>query len=436
MKKMNKLEKNLNEMVEKISKIEELKKIFPDTKLNKDFTIKILPTSTNLKILLDLNKVELMYNVISKKICIKTKNEGVRLLQDRDLSMYVRDELLRLGIPTDGYELNVTALAMANEYNPAAEFILSKKWDGGDRIQALANTLTTESNYDTELKYRVLRKWLHSLVVAALYDPKEILFSTRNILTLKGVQNLGKTRWLQRLFPKGLFKDGVCIDPNNKDSMLLALSYWCVELGELERVFRRDVSALKAALTMPVDDIRKPFGKISEIMPRRTVYAATVNMDNFLADETGSSRFSIMPVLDVDYNHRIDPQQIFAQIYEEDYCTGKSWFLDSEDLIKQCLFNENYDITNETAELIVTKLCLPTSMGDIKNSKYVNATEILNACGIEIPNKSQCNQAVEFLKKHMKKYKIEYKKIGGSFRFPMPRRRRLNEDNFDNCYNF
>ena len=133
------------------------------------------------------------------------------------------------------------------------------------------------------MKEVMMRKWALSLV-AALYHPN---FSCEGVLTFSGKQGQGKTIWVEELIPQEYHniwnKDAVTLDVNNKDSLFKALSYWITELGELDSTFKKsDIEALKGFITEKVDMIRSPYDRKANKYPRRTVFYATVNDDEFL----------------------------------------------------------------------------------------------------------------------------------------------------------
>ncbi len=180
----------------------------------------------------------------------------------------------------------VFKIADENPVNPIMDWIESIDWDGKNRFEQLFETLETE---EPKLSRVLLRKWLVS-AIAAVHSP--IGHAAQGVLVLQGEQGLGKTRWVEALCPPAInqyFLGGFILEPKKKDSILTASRHWIVELGELDATFRRtDIAALKAYLTNKKDVVRKPFARVDSEMPRRTVFTATVNELNFLADDTGN----------------------------------------------------------------------------------------------------------------------------------------------------
>src|SRR5690606_1586799 len=137
-------------------------------------------------------------------------------------------------------------------------------WDGHSRLEQFYDTITA-ANQDQpgveHLKQTLMRRWMIACVAAA-YMPDGI--SSPGVLTLQGDQYLGKTKWFKSLVPESLdlVVDGKILRPDDKDSVKQCVSYWLVELGELDSTFRKsDVAQLKAFLTKRSDTLRMAYAR-------------------------------------------------------------------------------------------------------------------------------------------------------------------------------
>jgi putative DNA primase/helicase len=281
--------------------------------------------------------------------------------------------------------------------------------------------LSTEPDFPEDLKEIYLHKWLLSAVAAACHDPISKPFMCRGVLTLAGPQDIGKTRWISSLAPKHWIIAGYTLDPLNKDSVIGAVSHWIVELGELESTLRRDMGRLKAFLTLERDKLRIPYARDLSRFPRRTVFAASVNKPDFLVDDTGNSRFWVIPVIEVNHNHQIDTQQLFAQLFVE-YRQGAQWWLTQDESKRLSLVNEKFEERDEVFDAVMTRIDWPML------DKYISAGMVewlcprdvlINCCKIENPTKAQRNSCARLLRKltGLKDGKIH----DGVARFPIPR---------------
>lgn len=232
-------------------------------------------------------------------------------------------------------------LAHETKYHPVRDFINSVTWDGQSRLAALADTIQEGPDYSKTLKEKLLRTWLIS-AVAAVFEPN---FSNRIVLILQGEESTGKTKWFARLFrdfPQPVFKQGLSVDPHEKDSLIRALSFWVCELGELEGNTRRvDQAAMKAFLTSDCDVLRAPYDKRQETYPRRTVFCASVNPSKALPNIGKNTRYALIPTDKVNHVHDVDMPQVWAEV-KTLYDSGEQWWLDkvSEDFLVES--NRNF----------------------------------------------------------------------------------------------
>jgi putative DNA primase/helicase len=174
----------------------------------------------------------------------------------------------------------------------------------------------------------------------------------------------------------------------NKDSILTALRYWIVELGEVDATFRKsDVSALKSFITQTTDAIRRPYAMTESTYPRRTGFGASVNDDQFLADPTGNRRFWTVPVTAFDLDHKVDMQQLWAEVLTL-YQGGERWFLDRDEVHELNEHNESFRVTDPVEERIASGWAWP-SLAEREGCvwEWVTATEALIRLGYKEPKR-------------------------------------------------
>lgn len=355
-------------------------------------------TIENVAHLLDGYGVVVRYDVIRKKVVTttslwaSTSDNSDNVALTNIVSLACLNELPRTDI-----EAYVGAVAETHPYNPVAEWIMSQAWDEVDRLPAVYATLVTSEEFPVSLKEVLIRKWLLSAVAAAL---KRKGFRSRGVLTLQGAQSLGKTTWVASLIPDPVLRDAVVkidhqMDATNKDSILGACCHWLVEIGELESSMKRDVARLKGVLTRDSDKVRKPYQRAEVEMPRRTVFVATVNQANFLVDETGSSRWWVIPVVSVNYDHDIDMQQLFAQLAVE-FERGEEWWLTPDEEAKL----EEQNLPHRTISAIEDQLlgALDLSLVGTSGLPAMTPTELLQFLGFLNPTNPQTKECAATLR--------------------------------------
>lgn len=156
-------------------------------------------TIPNIRHMFDRYGVMARYNVIKKTpefvvpglVCTVDNADNVAMAQIKSLA--------RLnGISVSSIEEAILAAADRNQYNPVATWIMSKPWDGTDRLPEFYDTLTAREGFLKEFKNILMFRWMISAVAAVL---KPQGFKARGVLTLQGAQGLGKTSWFASLVP-------------------------------------------------------------------------------------------------------------------------------------------------------------------------------------------------------------------------------------------
>ena len=223
---------------------------------------------------------------------------------------------------------------------------------------------------------------------------------SKGVLVFQGAQDAGKTSWFWKLFTRKnehWGKEGLLLKPDQKDSVITAVSHWIVELGELDATFKKaDIAHIKSFLTNKADRLRRPFGRKDSNYPRRTGFFGSVNPREFLKDDTGNSRFWVVPCIDINFQHEIDIQQMWAQAYHC-YLEGEQWHLFGEDSKKLQMYNEYSRELSPIEEKIISK--------KEWRRKEMTASEVLDQIGYDKPSKADRNLAAEILRKHFGDYR-------------------------------
>lgn len=376
-------------------------------------------TLANIRHLLRGYGILVRYNIINKKLeIILPGHSGTTDNFDNVAMTYIISLAVLNGLPLGQVYPYIEALADRNLYNPVAEHINSKPWDGVDRLPDLYDTVTAQEGYPLHFKNILVYKWLLSAVAAALMP---VGFKARGVLTFQGAQGLGKTTWLLSLVPDLLLREAVVkvdhhMDGGNKDSILGAICHWLVEIGELDSSFRKDVSRLKGFLTSDYDKIRRPYSRKESEYPRRTVFFASVNTSDFLVDNTGNSRWWTVPVTSINYQHGIDMQQVFAQL-AVDFHNGAEWWLTKDEEFELNYRNSDHRSVSVIRERILEIVDLELKGGS--GHPAMSSIQVLTELGYDKPTNPQCKECAGILRELFG----EPKKIKGIMKWRVPLRR-------------
>ena len=349
---------------------------------------KYLMTAENLRGVLEVNQIDVAYNVIKKRIVITVPNkEFIRDLHDEAALAEIENRCIKMGVPHQKVMHYIKLVA--REHNPVKDWIDSEPWDGKDRLNDFLNTIQSSQ---PKIKDMLLTKWLIS-AIAAVYEDE---FAAEGILVFQGAQGLGKTMWFKRLanYQQGWLLEGATLNPSSKDSVKQAVSYWLVELGELESTFRKsDIDQLKAFVTKQADELRLPYDRTFTDYQRRTAFYASVNAREFLTDTSGNRRFWVVPVTHIDYNHKINMQQLWAQVAEQLYEKGKkNWFLTSEERGMLNDHNESFRTQSAVEDLLMEHVDWDSDM-----TEPVQMTTLLRDLGIQNPRVADFKEASRVL---------------------------------------
>lgn len=235
-------------------------------------------------------------------------------------------------------------------YNPVHDYLkkLPVHDESTDHIQALSSTLQTTNQL---LWQKCLNKWLVAWVASMLNEDKV----NHTVIVLSGGQGIGKSSWLSRLVPSPLRKYVFAgtINPDSKDTLIFLSECILINLDEFENLNRNQIGRIKELITKENVKIRRPYGHNAENLPRRASFVASVNKHEFLTDVTGNRRFLCFEAINIDYQHEIDMDLVFAQalfLYQQGY----RYWLDKDDIDEINASNEKFRALSLEEEALLT----------------------------------------------------------------------------------
>jgi hypothetical protein len=338
------------------------------------------PTRPNVQYLIDTLGVQARMDMQEHKVEYSFRDDAISEFIDHpdEIERVVLDAGQRCGLGGVSTELLRISQEMAlnDKYHPMAEWIASKPWDKNDRFIPLANSVHVDSIY-ADVWPRYLKRWLIQGVQAVMgwQNPQQM----RGCVVFAGDQEIGKSRWFASLVPDEYFLEGAHIELQGgaaKDSIMQTTAYPIVELGELETTFGKSATGqLKAFLAMKKDVYRAPYDTKPRSWPRCTIFCGTVNRMDFLVDETGSTRFWPVWVDQVNPQHGIDMQQLWAQVYSW-WRSGETWWLDEAESATRAQQAEEFEVTTDVKEALVEWLKTHKWPGNAMN--VTNIAKILD----------------------------------------------------------
>lgn len=185
-----------------------------------------------------------------------------------------------------GKEKILDALSLCGRVHardPVREYLDGLQWDGIPRLERLLIDYLGAA--DTLYTRQVTRKAFCAAVARALQPGVKF----DNMTILSGPQGIGKSTLLRRM-GCGWFSDSLKTF-EGKEACELIQGSWIIEVGELEAMARSEVGRIKQFLSQSEDIFRAPYGRRTELHPRRCVFFGTSNNTEYLRDRTGGRRF-------------------------------------------------------------------------------------------------------------------------------------------------
>lgn len=216
-----------------------------------------------------------------------TLGEYPRPIKDSDilaLKTYYIDQY-SVEFPVERINEAVDHESNCNAYDPVKDYLTSLKWDGKERVKSwLTEYLSVENSIYTE------HVGIMTLVAAcARVDKPGVKYDY--MLILEGDQDIGKSFVIKVL--GGNYYREISMTERDKDTVERMQGAWIIEVPELAVFKKKDIESLKAFITCAEDSQRLPYGRRTEVFPRRSVFIGTINPDNngYLSDTTGNRRF-------------------------------------------------------------------------------------------------------------------------------------------------
>ena len=325
-------------------------------------------------------KYQLRFNEIALEFEIKTENGDWTELNLN--SLYI--ELTQAGINIAFNKLEILMRShLITVFNPFQNYFQNlEKWDGENHIQRLTSFVKTTDAEPFQIHFE---KWLTRSVLCAL---KKGYINKQCFVFYNTKQNSGKTSFLRFLIPPSLEKyytEDIGVD---KDGLIALCKNFIINIDELSVMSKTDVNILKAFISKNTVNARLPYDRKSSLMYRTSSFCGSTNRSDFLTDETGSVRWIIFEVLEIDfgYSKEININQVWAQAYHNAF-ERKNYNpeLTAEDLIENEKRNEKFKQITLEQEILITHF----EKSENKND-FLTATEIMlamsNALGVRMNN--------------------------------------------------
>mgnify|MGYP001627807989 FL=1 len=248
------------------------------------------------------------------------------VIGDADLGL-IRVAIEQAGMHCVGSELTVQAVravAEKNQHHPVRTYLASLTHDGTPRLDTW---LTQYLQVQDSPYVRAVGRAFFIAMIARVMKPG---CKHDHVLVLRGAQGLRKSTACSILGGPWYGDNMPSIRDGGKEAGLYLRGHWLIEMAELAPSRKAEQEDLKAFLTRASDEIRAPYARTADVVPRQCVFIGTSNEDAILKDATGGRRFWPVTVerqIDTDALAR-DRDQLFAEALAA-FGAGEAWHLDA-----------------------------------------------------------------------------------------------------------
>ena len=261
------------------------------------------------------------------------------------------------------------------DYNPVHDYLhqLEGRWDGRDRIRALARCVPTDCP-------RQWTAWFHRwfLAMVAQWQGRDRRYGNAIVPLLISPQGMRKSTFCRVLLPPELrswgYSDNLSLADERKVHLAMS-QLLLINLDEFNRISAYKQSGLlKNLVQLPTVMIQRPYARHIEEAPRMASFIATTNMTQVLADISGSRRFiGVQLTGPIRLPRRIDYEQLYAQAVDELARGTRYWFTDTETQ-RVMEHNERFQIPSDAEAYFLEHFKVPT---DKNEGEWLSAAAII-----------------------------------------------------------
>lgn len=219
----------------------------------------------------------------------------------------------------------VDSVARENGFHPVRDYLTGLRWDGQPRLDLWVPAILGAE--DTPYHRAIGARWMISAVARIM----EAGCKADCAIILEGEQGILKSTALGVL-GGAWFTDEIA-EFGNKDASMQVSGAWIIEIAELDAMSKAEVHKVKAFMSRRIDRFRMPYAARVDEFPRQCVFAGTVNMNDYLRDETGGRRFWPIACGEIDIEQlREMRDQLWAEAAHR-FNDGENWWIDTPELL-------------------------------------------------------------------------------------------------------
>ena len=224
----------------------------------------------------------------------------------RRMAAFVQQEMQLPRIGLKIVEDAVMHAAQENPRNSVTEWLESLEWDGQEHLTHWVGDYLGVAL--TPYSMAVGRNWIISMVARA-YRPS---CQVDHMPVLEGTQGEGKSSALEILGDRWFAAVGTAF--GSYEFINTIQGKWLVEIPDMAGFSRRDHSHVISTITTRTDRYRVKYGRFDQDHPRKCIFAATSETDDYLPEMRGYRRYWPLRCIGIDTEAlRAAREQIFAE---------------------------------------------------------------------------------------------------------------------------
>lgn len=214
-------------------------------------------------------------------------------------------------------------LCLQNQFDPLLDFLDSLRWDGVRRID------TWMVDYMRAADTRLNRAIGRLVLVAAVRRARHPGCKFDQITVFESEEGRGKSTALEVLAGgPGFYSEQQVLGLGDREQQEASAGVWLHEIADLQGMRRSEIERVKAFASRKEDRARPAYGRFRVDKPRRCIYFATTNEEDYLRSDTGNRRFWPVRVGEVDLQGLLrDREQLWAEAAQAEEA-GESTMLD------------------------------------------------------------------------------------------------------------
>lgn len=299
-------------------------------------------------------------------------------------------------------------------YSPIESYLYDclGKWDGKDRIRALARTVPTNNPHWEDWFYT----WFLGMVDQwrGMYRCQ---YGNSTMPLLISKQGYNKSTFCRRLIPTELswgFTDNMIL--SEKRQVLQAMSqFLLINLDEFNQISPQvQQGFLKNLIQLPTLKYKPPYGSHVMEFPRLASFIATSNITDILTDPSGNRRFIGVELTGpIDVSVRPNYQQLFAQALTALHNGEKSYF-DAEQVKLIMKNNCQFEVAEPIDQYFQLYFDL---VENEKEGEYLTAAEIFDYLKKQIGSSLKVNSLMGFGRKLANMSELKHKRFADGMKY-------------------